>query len=83
MKLVRVVPVAPFPGAVGYPYSHTHPNIEQDVSEAEADELVASGAFRLADPPPITKNAKPTETRPETGSLDSAADAADGRSVTA
>jgi hypothetical protein len=84
-KIVRIVPAAPYLGAIGYPYSQTHPNVEQDVPEAEADELVAAGAFRFDDPPPKSaKSAKPTEDpAPKAGSLDSAANAADGRSVTA
>ena len=47
-KLVRIAPVAPYPGAVGFPYSQTHPNVEQDVDEEDAADLVASGAFRYA-----------------------------------
>ncbi len=84
-KLVHIVPVAPEPGAIGYPYSQTHPNVEQDVPVREAAKLVAGGAFRYDDPPPrlAAKTSKPTEARPEAGSLDSAAAAANERSVTA
>lgn len=79
-KLVHIVPVAPYPGAEGYAYSQTHPNVEQDVPEEEGAELVASGAFRYDPPPTVAKSSKPTKARPEAGSSDSAADAAPERS---
>jgi hypothetical protein len=83
-KLVHIVPVAPFPGAIGFPFSQTAPNVEQDVTADEAAELVASGAFRLTDPPPPSaRKPIPTEAPQDAGPSDSAADAADERSETA
>jgi hypothetical protein len=70
----RIAPVAPFPGAVGFAYSQSVPNIEQEVSDEEARALVASGAFRYVQPPP--REEAPPKGPPFGGSSDSAADAA-------
>lgn len=71
----RIAPVAPFPGAVGFAYSQSVPNIEQEVSDQEARALVASGAFRYVKPPPREDLPNPKGPAPA-GSSDSAADAA-------